>query len=79
MIPRSFYYPPNPMMCADCHMPLVPSKDDGNINGFVHSHRFPGANTAVLKGDMLTISIAKGGTGVVVPISSFQVEVQPLF
>jgi len=44
---RSFYYPANPMMCADCHMPLVPSKDAGNINGFVHSHRFPGANTAV--------------------------------
>src|SRR5215470_5521320 len=44
---RSFYYPPNPMMCADCHMPLVPSKDEGNINGYVHSHRFPGANTAV--------------------------------
>src|SRR5580700_5724890 len=44
---RSFYYPANPMMCADCHMPQVPSKDAGNINGFVHSHRFPGANTAV--------------------------------
>jgi len=44
---RSFYYPPNPMMCADCHMPLVPSKDEGNIDGYVHSHRFPGANTAV--------------------------------
>jgi Tfp pilus assembly protein PilF len=44
---RSFYYPPNPMMCADCHMPLVPSKDEGNVNGYVHSHRFPGANTAV--------------------------------
>jgi tetratricopeptide (TPR) repeat protein len=25
----------------------VPSKDAGNVNGFVHSHRFPGANTAV--------------------------------
>src|SRR5260370_208607 len=35
------------MMCADCHMPPVRSKDDGNIDGFVHSHRFPGANTAV--------------------------------
>jgi tetratricopeptide (TPR) repeat protein len=35
------------MICADCHMPLVPSKDEGNINGYVHSHRFPGANTAV--------------------------------
>lgn len=44
---RSFYYPTTPMICADCHMPLVPSKDDGNINGYVHSHRFPGANTAV--------------------------------
>jgi len=44
---RSFYYPANSMMCADCHMPLLPSKDAGNINGFVHSHRFPGANTAV--------------------------------
>ncbi len=44
---RSFYYPANPMMCADCHMPNVPSSDDGNAGGFVHSHRFPGANTAV--------------------------------
>jgi TolA-binding protein len=44
---RSFYYPANPMMCADCHMPLQPSQDEGNINGLVHSHRFPGANTAV--------------------------------
>jgi len=44
---RSFYYPKTPMMCADCHMPLIPSKDEGNINGYVHSHRFPGANTAV--------------------------------
>src|SRR5213592_1096548 len=44
---RSFYYPPKPQMCADCHMPLLPWKDEGNINGFVHSHRFPGANTAV--------------------------------
>ncbi|MBZ5701415.1 MAG: tetratricopeptide repeat protein [Acidobacteriia bacterium] len=44
---RSFYYPASPLKCPDCHMPLVPSKDDGNINGFVHSHRFPGANTAL--------------------------------
>jgi tetratricopeptide (TPR) repeat protein len=35
------------MMCADCHMPQVRSTDFGNIDGFVHSHRFPGANTAV--------------------------------
>ncbi|HXX14340.1 MAG TPA: tetratricopeptide repeat protein [Candidatus Eremiobacteraceae bacterium] len=44
---RSFYYPATPMICSDCHMPLVRSNDDGNINGYVHSHRFPGANTAV--------------------------------
>lgn len=44
---RSFYYPASPMQCPDCHMPLVPSKDDGNIHGYVHSHRFPGANTAL--------------------------------
>jgi tetratricopeptide (TPR) repeat protein len=44
---RAFYYPKNSMNCADCHMPQVPSNDDGNVNGLVHSHRFPGANTAV--------------------------------
>lgn len=44
---RSFYYPPKPQECEDCHMPLVRSKDFGNINGFVHSHRFAAANTAV--------------------------------
>lgn len=44
---RSFYYPPKPQNCADCHMSLVASRDAGNINGFVHSHRFVAANTAV--------------------------------
>ena len=44
---RSFYYPAKPMKCVDCHMPLVPSDDKANIDGHVHSHRFPGANTAV--------------------------------
>jgi tetratricopeptide (TPR) repeat protein len=44
---RSFYYPPKPQQCADCHMPMVPSQDFGNLNGFVHSHRFAAANTAV--------------------------------
>jgi Tfp pilus assembly protein PilF len=44
---RSFYYPVKPQQCADCHMPAEPSKDMGNVNGFVHSHRFPGANTAL--------------------------------
>lgn len=44
---RSFYYPEKTSTCSDCHMPLVPSKDPGNVKGMVHSHRFPGANTAV--------------------------------
>jgi Flp pilus assembly protein TadD len=44
---RSFYYPDHPQKCMDCHMPRVPSKDDGNDAGYVHSHRFPGANTAL--------------------------------
>jgi len=44
---RSFYYPKKSMRCADCHMPLVDSSDAGNINGKVHSHRFPAANTAL--------------------------------
>jgi len=44
---RSFYYPPNPSTCTDCHMPLVESQDPGNRDGKVHSHRFPAANTAI--------------------------------
>ncbi|GAC1674752.1 MAG: hypothetical protein PVS2B2_09170 [Candidatus Acidiferrum sp.] len=44
---RSFYYPANSMQCADCHMPQLRSNDEGNVGGYVHSHRFPGANTAV--------------------------------
>ncbi|HWB96192.1 MAG TPA: multiheme c-type cytochrome, partial [Bryobacteraceae bacterium] len=44
---RSFYYPASSSKCTDCHMPLVDSRDPGNHNGKVHSHRFPGANTAV--------------------------------
>jgi hypothetical protein len=44
---RSFYYPDKSMGCADCHMPSVASKDAGNRNGKIHSHRFAAANTAV--------------------------------
>jgi Flp pilus assembly protein TadD len=44
---RSFYYPPKPSQCADCHMPAVKSADAGAIQGAVHSHVFPGANTAL--------------------------------
>src|SRR5215210_2957260 len=44
---RSFYYPPKSQKCADCHMPMVAANDPASIGGKVHSHRFPGANTAV--------------------------------
>ncbi len=44
---RSFYYPPEPRSCADCHMPRVDSRDPGNRGGKVHSHRFAAANMAV--------------------------------
>ena len=44
---RSFYYPDKSSTCADCHMPMLPSHDAGNVNGKIHSHRFPGANTAL--------------------------------
>ncbi len=44
---RSLYYPAKPQVCADCHMPLTPSRDPGNRGGQVHSHRFPAANMAL--------------------------------
>ena len=44
---RSFYYPPKPQKCADCHMAEVPSNDPAARNGRVRSHRFVAANTAV--------------------------------
>jgi tetratricopeptide (TPR) repeat protein len=44
---RSFYAPPTPKRCSDCHMPLVASNDPAARNGTVRSHRFPAANTAI--------------------------------
>ncbi len=66
---RSFYYPDSPQTCNDCHMPLTPSDDPGNRQGFVHSHRFPGANTALptanRHGDQLDTTMALLRSGVV--------------
>ena len=39
---RSFYYPPQPMSCADCHMPLTPSGDFGNVKRVRALAPFPG-------------------------------------
>ena len=44
---RSFYYPDTPQTCNSCHMPLVRSDDPAADNGYVRSHRFPAANTAL--------------------------------
>lgn len=44
---RSFYYPPKSQTCADCHMPQTPSNELASIAGFIHSHRFAAANTAL--------------------------------
>ena len=44
---RSFYYPPKPQLCVDCHMPKVKSDDFGNKHGLIASHRFAAANTAL--------------------------------
>lgn len=44
---RAFYYPPQPLGCGECHMPLVASDDRGNIDGYVHDHSFVAANTAL--------------------------------
>jgi len=46
-IVRSFYLPPVAKTCTECHMPLVPSNDEGNDNGFVRSHRFATANATL--------------------------------
>jgi Flp pilus assembly protein TadD len=44
---RSFYEPAEPKNCVTCHMPLVPSQEAGSKNGFIRSHRFAAANSAL--------------------------------
>jgi tetratricopeptide (TPR) repeat protein len=50
---RSFYDPPAPKACRDCHLPPYPSDEFGSRGGFVHDHAFPAANTALpaVRGD----------------------------
>ena len=43
----SFYNPPIPLDCRNCHMVEVPSSDMGNDWGTVKSHYFTAANTAL--------------------------------
>ena len=53
---RSFYDPPQPKACRDCHLPPYPSQEFGNRKGQVHDHLFPAANTALpfVRGDRKT-------------------------
>jgi hypothetical protein len=44
---RSFYDPPQPKACRDCHLPAYPSNEFGSRGGAVHDHLFPAANTAL--------------------------------
>ncbi len=50
---RSFYDPPRPKACRDCHLPDYRSDEFGNKKGFLHDHVFPAANTALpfIRGD----------------------------
>ena len=54
---RSFYDPPKTKACRDCHLPLMPSNEFGNVAGMLHDHVFPAANTALpaIRGDKETI------------------------
>ena len=50
---RSFYDPPQPKACRDCHLPPLRSDEFGNQKGYLHDHTFPAANTALpfIRGD----------------------------
>ncbi len=56
---RTFYLPPAPKNCQDCHMPLVdaPLGDVSAKHGKVRSHLFIGPNTALphVRGDHATV------------------------
>ena len=53
---RSFYDPPQPKACRDCHLPAYRSDEFGNKKGYLHDHVFPAANTALpfVRGDRET-------------------------
>ena len=42
---RSFYDPPQPKQCRDCHLPPYPSTEFGAREGKLHDHVFPAAAT----------------------------------
>jgi len=54
---RSFYDPPQPRACRDCHLPPYRSTEFGSKKGQLHDHLFPAANTALpfIRGDKETV------------------------
>ncbi len=77
---RSFYHPPFAKRCQDCHMPLVADAEDpaADARGFVRSHLFPAANSALphMRGDtdmierqhaFLSTALRVDMTGIVLP------------
>ncbi|HZI67100.1 MAG TPA: tetratricopeptide repeat protein, partial [Thermoanaerobaculia bacterium] len=54
---RSFYDPPEPKACRDCHLPPFASDEFGNRGGVLHDHLFPAANAALpfVRGDRETV------------------------
>lgn len=42
---RSFYDPPKPKACRDCHLPPYESNEFGSRDGKLHDHLFPAAAT----------------------------------
>lgn len=56
--PRSFYEQ-DTKDCMDCHMPLIRSNDEGNDNGYVRSHRFAAANSAMAYLNHDTVQLVK--------------------
>ncbi|MEZ5461080.1 multiheme c-type cytochrome [Dokdonella sp.] len=49
----SFYDPPAPKSCRDCHLPEFAAEEFGARDGKLHDHVFPAANTALraIEGD----------------------------
>ncbi len=74
---RSFYLPDEPKTCVDCHMPPVPSTDQGNRGGMIRSHRFAAANTALpfLDGDQAQLHAAQEVLAASAVVDIFRVRV----
>ena len=76
---RSFYYPPKPSNCVDCHMPQVQSGNHTAYQGLVRSHAFAAANTALptANGDRAHLELTKNFLKDSVTVDIFAVSPAP--